>query len=198
MKTSQIPEIADGETPQFVIATVDGDDADPKLRRVPPDLIGAVGPTGATGATGATGTDGADGADGADGQNLVLPTGIIALWYGLLSGIPAGWTLCDGSLGTPDLRERFVIGASQDDGLTPLADIPVLGLSSQGGSAYHNHVVNDPPHTHQIPTDFQVVQAPGSNSPLGGGNVQSSATGITLDDALSLPPFYALAYIMKL
>jgi hypothetical protein len=51
-----------------------------------------------------------------------VPTGAILLWYGSLGTIPAGWTICDGgtyskvdgsgSIATPDLRDRFVIGAT--------------------------------------------------------------------------------------
>ena len=40
-----------------------------------------------------------------------VPAGVIALWHGLASAIPAGWALCDGQNGTPDLRGRFVVGA---------------------------------------------------------------------------------------
>ncbi len=36
---------------------------------------------------------------------------IIVLWSGAVVDIPAGWALCDGNNGTPDLRDRFVIGA---------------------------------------------------------------------------------------
>lgn len=37
--------------------------------------------------------------------------GIVVLWGGAIADIPAGWHLCDGNAGTPDLRDRFVIGA---------------------------------------------------------------------------------------
>jgi microcystin-dependent protein len=40
-----------------------------------------------------------------------LPRGVILLWSGSLASIPLGWALCDGTLGTPDLRGRFVPGA---------------------------------------------------------------------------------------
>ena len=42
----------------------------------------------------------------------------ILVWTGLLSDIPAGWLLCDGNNGTPDMRERFVRGTSNSD-ITP-------------------------------------------------------------------------------
>jgi microcystin-dependent protein len=40
-----------------------------------------------------------------------LPTGVILLWSGSIVSIPSGWALCDGTSGTPDLRDRFVVGA---------------------------------------------------------------------------------------
>ena len=43
-----------------------------------------------------------------------VPSGTICLWSGAVTSIPAGWTLCNGSSGTPDLRGRFLIGAGGD------------------------------------------------------------------------------------
>jgi len=50
------------------------------------------------------------------------------MWSGTLASIPAGWTLCDGTLGTPDLRDRFVYGASA--GVDP---------GATGGATTHTH-----------------------------------------------------------
>ena len=44
------------------------------------------------------------------GGGANLPAGTIVMWSGLVGSIPTGWTLCDGTLGTPDLRDRFVRG----------------------------------------------------------------------------------------
>ena len=40
-----------------------------------------------------------------------VPTGVIVMWSGSIASIPSGWYLCNGSNGTPDLRNRFVVGA---------------------------------------------------------------------------------------
>lgn len=40
-----------------------------------------------------------------------IPAGLIAMWGGVASDIPNGWNLCDGTNGTPDLRDRFIVGA---------------------------------------------------------------------------------------
>jgi len=40
-----------------------------------------------------------------------LPVGLITMWSGSIASIPSGWALCNGSAGTPDLRDRFIVGA---------------------------------------------------------------------------------------
>ena len=47
-------------------------------------------------------------------DNIHVPKGLISMWYGLLTNIPDGWTLCDGQNGTPDLRDRFIVGAGNE------------------------------------------------------------------------------------
>lgn len=58
----------------------------------------------------------------------VVPAGAIAIWSGTIASIPAGWIICDGTNGTPDLRERFVKGAAA---ATEAGDL--------GGVVQHNH-----------------------------------------------------------
>lgn len=83
-------------------------------------------------------------------QDLV-PSGQISVWAGLIANIPAGWFLCDGDNSTPDLRDRFIVGA---------ADATEAGAT--GGSNTHshdNHAVTQPAvhaalGTHQHATDL--------------------------------------------
>ena len=98
-----------------------------------------------------------------------VPSGGIILWSGSTGSIPSGWFLCDGSNGTPDLRNRFVVGAgsSYAVGATGGADSVTLSTSqipshshsfsaTTGGSGSHSHtysgttslVSND--HTHNF------------------------------------------------
>ena len=44
-------------------------------------------------------------------DNHRVPTGGIIIWSGAADAIPTGWLLCDGTSGTPNLRDRFVVGA---------------------------------------------------------------------------------------
>ena len=43
--------------------------------------------------------------------NSPFPSGGIVMWSGSVASIPSGWLLCDGTNGTPDLRNRFIVGA---------------------------------------------------------------------------------------
>jgi hypothetical protein len=140
-----------------------------------------------------------------------IPTGLITMWSGSIGSIPAGWALCNGANGTPDLRDRFVIAAGS-----------TYAVSATGGSAdaivvSHNHTVIDPGHTHDGVTRFGQgtlrytltgYTGTGATTAAAGGDstsqtTDSATTGITNQATGSsgvnanLPPYYALAYIMK-
>ena len=77
-----------------------------------------------------------------------FPSGGIIIWSGAENQIPNGWSLCDGTGGTPDLRNKFVVGASAGTGDTTY---PGLSVNATGGSANatlvsHSHTVDN--HTH--------------------------------------------------
>ena len=77
-----------------------------------------------------------------------FPSGGIIIWSGAANNLPNGWSLCDGQDGRPDLRNRFVIGASAGTGDTTY---PGLSVNATGGSAdatlvTHSHTVDS--HTH--------------------------------------------------
>lgn len=42
-----------------------------------------------------------------------VPNGAILMWSGSIDQIPEGWHICDGTNGTPDLRDRFIVGAGK-------------------------------------------------------------------------------------
>ena len=132
-----------------------------------------------------------------------IPAGGIFLWSGSIGSIPAGYVLCNGSNGTPDLRNRFVVGAGS-----------TYAVNATGGSAdaivvSHTHTISDPTHNHGGIYDrvgsWIGPTNPGSFSAMGETtiNTANNTTGITINSAgtsgtnANLPPYYALCYIMK-
>ena len=135
-----------------------------------------------------------------DTTSTALPAGIISLWYGSIASIPSGWVLCDGVYaGSPDLRDKFVIGAGT--GAT-YAVGATAGAASTGDHTLttaempsHNHTYYSRGFTEassgagsQNYSD-ETVLYPGGTGSTGGGGVHSHTQ--------SLPPYYALCYIMK-
>jgi hypothetical protein len=134
-----------------------------------------------------------------------FPTGGIIIWSGAESAIPSGWILCNGSGGSPDLRDRFVVGA----GTTYAVD--ATGGSANAVAVNHSHTssVTDPGHLHGI--DFQAVAAGASygsstSGSSAGTQTDSATTGISItvnpltgEDGTNknLPPYFALCYIYK-
>ena len=60
-----------------------------------------------------------------------IPSGCIIIWSGSVTAVPSGWKLCDGTNATPDLRDKFVIGARSDSGGT--ATTFVTGADTKSG-----------------------------------------------------------------
>lgn len=112
---------------------------------------------------------------------MAIPLGLITIWSGAIVNIPAGWVLCDGNNGTPDLRSRFIVGA----GL-------LYAPSQVGGSLDHTHTFTGDGHQHTIPAGVWIE----SGDNLSDVTQFSNATGTT-DIRTQTPPFYALAYIMN-
>ena len=134
------------------------------------------------------------------------PYGTIAMWYGAVDAVPNGWHLCDGAGGTPDLRDRFIVGAGNS-----------YAKGASGGEASHalivaeipGHTHAEPSHTHNIPlygganstgTVVRVGQLEtgvwGTAVTAGSGTGQSGSSGGGGTHE-NRPPYYALAYIMK-
>lgn len=142
------------------------------------------------------------------GLNKAMPSGGIIIWSGAIVDIPAGWVLCNGSSGSPDLRNRFVMGAGDTYavGATGGATTHTLTVAEMPA---HSHGVTDPGHTHSAYSQGGTDNSSGPHLRRDGGNdgalasLTTNTTGITIDSAGSgdahsiLNPYYALAYIMK-
>ena len=136
-----------------------------------------------------------------------IPAGIISIWYGSIGSVPTGWYLCDGSNGTPDLRDRFIIGAGSTYSVGSTGGSTTRTLTtSEMPSHTHAATVTDPGHNHSITaTTFGGASGGAILVPFGSTTTGTSTTGITVSNAATgsgtafniLNPYYALAYVMK-
>ena len=156
----------------------------------------------------------------------IIPAGGIIIWSGASNAIPTGWLICDGTNSTPDLRDRFIIGAGN-----------TYSVNATGGSAdatlvSHSHTTNttiNPGNTGSKDlqgTVTKIAETYGVHGTATGvftktGNVTAGHTPSGVDNSgvgsfsfdgrhrhgtdtqgssatnANLPPYYALCYIMK-
>ena len=145
-------------------------------------------------------------------QNAIL-SGMIVMWSGVVADIPTGYVLCDGTSGTPNLVNRFVMGAGT--GRTPgdtggNADATLVSHTHTGSTnaaGNHDHgipkfLVADVPGTGDIDRDNEYQQwkaTPGLRVEHNGTHshtVSINSTGSSATNA-NLPPYWALCFIMK-
>jgi hypothetical protein len=143
-----------------------------------------------------------------------VPTGGIILWSGSTGSIPATWYLCDGTNGTPDLRNSFIVGAGSTYAVNATGGTADAVVVSHTHTATSTSAVSDPGHRHGAPDGNGTVY----NGPYIAGatstgaitnQTETATTGITVatnttnanagvsGTNANLPPYYALAYIMK-
>lgn len=156
----------------------------------------------------------------------LVPAGSIMMWYGSPSNVPKGWAVCDGgtyprasgsgTIQTPDLSGRFVVGAGSNPENTYVA-------GSKGGKdevrltesqmPVHNHGVNDPGHRHWYDDlHNQSEKSDNANDRTVGSDDETTdyevtdyaTTGITIKYAgggqahENRPRYHVIVYMMKL
>lgn len=130
-----------------------------------------------------------------------LPRGIIAMWSGLLADLPDGWALCDGGtydgVLTPDLRDRFVKGtaAGSDPGATggaTSASYTPAGTVSQ--PTFTGNAITDTTKAASGSTSVALLSSPKTPT----GTVSQPTFSGTPATIQTQPPYFALAFIMKL
>ena len=116
---------------------------------------------------------------------VAIPTGGIILWSGAANAIPTGFVICDGNNSTPDLRNRFVVGAgdSYAVGATGGATTDTVSITISGTTGAESTYGGG----------CKIYPTPHSNRPYHNHSFSGSDSA-TVD---TLPPYYALCYIMK-
>lgn len=128
--------------------------------------------------------------------NAGFTQGMILMWSGSITSVPTGWALCDGTNGTPNLCDRFIVGAGStyDLGATGGSDSVTLTVEQMPS---HNHKYDE---TNIRATNIVEVTGAGYYDILEDGSQTTTTTTSTGGGKAheNRPPYYALAYIMKL
>ena len=149
--------------------------------------------------------------------SAALPSGGIIIWSGSSAAIPSGWLLCDGTSGTPNLRDRFVVGAGSTYAVNATGGAATVTLAtgnlpahshtfsgSTSGAGAHSHTIIGS--SNQLGGGYRIALRDGTNDINGAtegvgdhahtfsGTTSSIGSGTAHEN---LPPYYALCYIMK-
>ena len=123
----------------------------------------------------------------------IVPSGAIIMWSGAANAIPTGYVLCNGSNNTPDLRNRFVVGAGSGSN---------YNVNDTGGADSVTLTVDQiPAHTHTYIDQYVAINNgyrpwPANNNDCAARNVNSGSAGGGQSHE-NRPPYYALCFIMK-
>lgn len=140
-----------------------------------------------------------------------LPSGVIVMWSGSIATVPAGWQPCDGANGTPDLRDRFVVGAGASYAVGSSGGASQVALTTSQLPAHtHSATVSQHPGFEHSRTDRHGADGSGGLY-YGMGtiyydnnrNIGPHTHTVTIDNAggnqahENRPPYYAVAFICK-
>ena len=145
------------------------------------------------------------------GNSSAFVTGMILLWYGDTSNVPGGWVLCNGSNSTPDLRDRFVIGAGNNFTAGGTGGNNSLTLTEANLPSHRHFVVSNDlggqnRTNSNVSANNQVRKGTGAGnlyesynlastgSDAASGRSSAVGSGTAIDNK---PLYHALCYIMK-
>ena len=140
--------------------------------------------------------------------NISFIKGMIIAWFGKINEIPKNWTICDGKNGTPDLRNRFIIGSSDDIKFGKTGGKSNITLSKSNLPPIGNGNISCDSHYgtwHHTSNGFIKYKGYyGPNIKLGDYDDWGSNYMIDLNEGMEaspidiMNPFFSLYYIMKL
>ena len=136
---------------------------------------------------------------------------MIILWYGNTGNIPGGWVLCDGNNSTPDLRDRFVIGAGNNFSAGNTGGNNSLTLSEANLPSHRHFVVSNSLGGQNrtgsnVSANNQVAKGTGAGNLYESYNLASTGSNASAGRSSSVgsgtpidnkPLYHALCYIMK-
>lgn len=141
----------------------------------------------------------------------IVPIGGIILWSGSIASIPTHWQACDGTNGTPDLRDKFIVGAGSTYAVNATGGASTknlahthgaTGLSTGNSGANHTHLCTESDNYGNSGGAFTVWSRM-ANLPTSTGSADHThaVNGATASGGSAtqdiLPPYYSLCYVMR-
>ena len=139
--------------------------------------------------------------------DIAMPSGLICMWSG--ATVPNGWYLCDGTNGTPDLRDRFIVGSGSTYSIGNTGGSNTVKLTTAQMPS-HTHTIGSTEISETFTTRETLNAVNGDYFPGAGSSGQSGTLTIDMGSHThtasstgsgsaheNRPPYYALAFIMK-
>lgn len=142
-----------------------------------------------------------------------IPSGFIGIWSGSEDNVPDGWHICDGTEGTPDLRDKFVLGAGESHpvGEDGGEETVTLGITNMPSHAHDMYLYNGSGSNNSLLTNGLAITN-SSGAPITTYGIKAAADSSMKGSIFSnitrnkgsgnahnnMPPYYTLCYIMKL
>ena len=141
-------------------------------------------------------------------NRVIFTRGMIVSWCGELNKIPRNWAVCDGTNGTPDLRNRFIIGAGQDIKFGDIggnssiqlqkANLPPIGGGYFSCDSHHGAYHHSTNGIIKFTGSYSVSTKNGKDDSWGSNFKIDLNEGMNSSPINILNPYFALFYIMKL
>jgi hypothetical protein len=130
-------------------------------------------------------------------QFNVIPSGMIIMWHGSLASVPQGWAACDGTNGTPNLTNRFIVGGNTVG--TGNSSINISGSASSAGNHTHSVTANKRTFTKDVTGCFDDKTNGITSFSMGstGNHTHTVTINNVVDDTL-FPKSASLIFIMKI
>lgn len=125
------------------------------------------------------------------------PIGTIVIWSGTVDNIPTSWQLCDGTNGTPDLRDKFVLGAGETYSVGETGGEEEVTLTKEQ-MPEHNHAFSILTSQTSIKVTHSTSGNYSTNANWYTDNNKYTRTNGSSEPHNNMPPYYALCYIMKI
>ena len=141
-------------------------------------------------------------------SNMIFAKGMIIAWYGFINNVPKTWAICNGENGTPDLRNKFIMGVGDMSNFAKIGgqssiklekhNLPPIGSGSFSCDSHHGASHHKTNGIVKFQSKYSVSTKNGNPDDWGSNYLIDLNEGMKSTPFNIINPYYALFYIMKL